>query len=145
MTLEINNHVTVVLGHVGGRGLNREHRLGQDGRVQVEELLPGPGLGRRLFVGLVPDRNFSILGLDRRERAELEAGQVAPRVVPTGGANVLPVVLIGPVGREFRSLNRRLDPGKPARVGPHITKMSALLNFRNSIPLRSKPRSLVST
>ena len=62
----------------------------------MEELLPGSGLGRRLLVGLVVDRDLSVLGVDRWEGAELEAGQVAPGVVPAGGANVLPVVLIAP-------------------------------------------------
>lgn len=96
MALEVHDHVAAVLRNVGGCRLDRQNGLRQDGRVQVEELLPGSGLGRRLLVGLVVDRDHPVLGVDRWEGAELEAGQVAPGVVPAGGANVLPVVLIAP-------------------------------------------------
>ena len=97
MALEVHDHVAAVLRNVSGCRLDRQNGLRQDGRVQVEELLPGSGLGRRLLVGLVVDRDLPVLRVDRREGAELEAGQVAPGVVPAGGANVLPVVLIAPV------------------------------------------------
>jgi hypothetical protein len=86
LTLQVDRRVARVLRDVGGGRLHKQNRFRQNCRVKTEKT----GLFR-FFSGL--NRFFRVIGLVVAVEAQLVAGQVAPGLVPAGGANRFPVVV----------------------------------------------------
>jgi hypothetical protein len=83
LTLQVDRRVARVFRDIGGGRLHKQNSFRQNSRVQTEK----SGLFR-FFSGL--DRFFRVVGLVVAVEAKLVAGQVAPGLVPAGGANWLP-------------------------------------------------------
>jgi hypothetical protein len=83
LTLQVDRRVARVLRDVGGGRLHKQNSFRQNSRVQTEKT----GLSR-FFSG--SNRFFRVIGLIVAVEAQLVAGQVAPGLVPAGGANRLP-------------------------------------------------------